>query len=468
MSTAPRSLAVRKDWGHDESGCTFLHVDMDAFFASLETARHPELVGRPVIVGGVEGNRGVVSTANYEARRYGVHSAQAMATARRLCPQGTFLPVDHHYYSHVSHEIFTEIVAKITDQIEQVSVDEAYINVAPALREWKSPRAIGEWIRQQVYQRFHITCSVGIGSNMLMAKLASTNAKPNGLLLVPQARNAEFVRLLDLRAINGVGPALEKRLSSWAVTTVAQIQEMSEAQVVRMVGSRQIGHWLWLACQGESERVLVTHAPEKSIGQEMTFPEDTNDLAKIRALLRNCCDHIARRLREKQLVARTVSVKIRFADLTYATRSQTSRVPIQNSVQMMQVADQLLPAALAAWKRGRSAVGPGASSEGTGVSGEGVTAAARAVAGVTRGEVSADAGRSAVSPTFVRLAGVSVSGLTEQSTTLYQPELDFDDTQENDETTLKKNNKLEKALDAVRAKYGSSAVRRGATSWRDE
>lgn len=468
MSTAPRSLAVRKDWGHDESGCTFLHVDMDAFFASLETARHPELVGRPVIVGGVEGNRGVVSTANYEARRYGVHSAQAMATARRLCPQGTFLPVDHHYYSHVSHEIFTEIVAKITDQIEQVSVDEAYINVAPALREWKSPRAIGEWIRQQVYQRFHITCSVGIGSNMLMAKLASTNAKPNGLLLVPKARNAEFVRLLDLRAINGVGPALEKRLSSWAVTSVAQIQDMGEAQVVRMVGSRQIGHWLWLACRGESERVLVTHAPEKSIGQEMTFPEDTNDLARIRALLRSCCDHIARRLREKQLVARTVSVKIRFADLTYATRSQTSRVPIQNSVQMMQVADQLLPAALAAWKRGRSAVGPGASSEGTGVSGEGVTAAARAVAGVTRGEVSADAGRSAVSPTFVRLAGVSVSGLTEQSTTLYQPELDFDDTQENNETALKKNNELEKALDAVRAKYGSSAVRRGATSWRDE
>lgn len=446
MSTAPRSQAVRKDWGHDESGCTFLHVDMDAFFASLETARHPELVGRPVIVGGVEGTRGVVSTANYEARRYGVHSAQAMATARRLCPQGAFLPVDHHYYSHVSHEIFTQIVAKITDQIEQVSVDEAYINVAPALREWKSPRAIGEWIRQQVYQRFHITCSVGIGSNMLMAKLASTNAKPNGLLLVPQARNAEFVRLLDLRAINGVGPALEKRLSSWAVTTVAQIQEMSEAQVVRMVGSRQIGHWLSLACQGESERVLVTHAPEKSIGQEMTFPEDTNDLAKIRALLRNCCDHIARRLREKQLVARTVSVKIRFADLTYATRSQTSRVPIQNSVQMMQIADQLLPAALAAWKRGRGVADVGAS----------------------RGEVSADAGRSAVSPTFVRLAGVSVSGLTEQSTTLYQPELDFDDTQENNETALKKNNELEKALDAVRAKYGSSVVRRGATSWRDE
>lgn len=461
MSTAPRSQAVRKDWGHDESGCTFLHVDMDAFFASLETARHPELVGRPVIVGGVEGTRGVVSTANYEARRYGVHSAQAMATARRLCPQGAFLPVDHHYYSHVSHEIFTQIVAKITDQIEQVSVDEAYINVAPALREWKSPRAIGEWIRQQVYQRFHITCSVGIGSNMLMAKLASTNAKPNGLLLVPQARNAEFVRLLDLRAINGVGPALEKRLSSWAVTTVAQIQEMSEAQVVRMVGSRQIGHWLWLACQGESERVLVTHAPEKSIGQEMTFPEDTNDLAKIRALLRNCCDHIARRLREKQLVARTVSVKIRFADLTYATRSQTSRVPIQNSVQMMQIADQLLPAALAAWKRGRGVAGEGAG--GGSASGEGV-----ASAGASRGEVSADAGRSAVSPTFVRLAGVSVSGLTEQSTTLYQPELDFDDTQENNETALKKNNELEKALDAVRARYGFSAVRRGATSWRDE
>lgn len=461
MSTAPRSQAVRKDWGHDESGCTFLHVDMDAFFASLETARHPELVGRPVIVGGVEGTRGVVSTANYEARRYGVHSAQAMSTARRLCPQGAFLPVDHHYYSHVSHEIFTQIVAKITDQIEQVSVDEAYINVAPALREWKSPRAIGEWIRQQVYQRFHITCSVGIGSNMLMAKLASTNAKPNGLLLVPQARNAEFVRLLDLRAINGVGPALEKRLSSWAVTTVAQIQEMSEAQVVRMVGSRQIGHWLWLACQGESERVLVTHAPEKSIGQEMTFPEDTNDLAKIRALLRNCCDHIARRLREKQLVGRTVSVKIRFADLTYATRSQTSRVPIQNSVQMMQIADQLLPAALAAWKRGRGMAGEGAG--GGSASGEGV-----ASAGASRGEVSADAGRSAVSPTFVRLAGVSVSGLTEQSTTLYQPELDFDGTQENNETALKKNNELEEALDAVRAKYGSSAVRRGATSWRDE
>ena len=172
MSTAPRIAAAKRDWGHDEVGCTVLHIDMDAFFASLEVARHPEYADKPVIIG--IGNRSVVSAANYEARKYGINSAMASSRARKLCPNGVFLPVDIHYYREMSRRIFTEVFSRVTDRIEQVSVDECYMDVSGALLRWKSPRAIGAWIRDQVARRDHITCSVGIAANKLVAKMAST------------------------------------------------------------------------------------------------------------------------------------------------------------------------------------------------------------------------------------------------------------------------------------------------------
>ena len=209
MSTAPRIEAAKRDWGHDETGCTILHIDMDAFFASLEIARHPEFRGKPVIVG--TGNRAVVSAASYEARKYGINSAMPAARAHQLCPNGIFLPVDHHYYSAVSHEIFHTVFREVTDRIEQVSVDECYMDVSGALLAWHSPTRIAQWLRAQVAERFGITCSVGIAGNKLVAKMASTNAKPNGMLLIPLDKHAQFVQLMPLRGIPGLGPAQEKR-----------------------------------------------------------------------------------------------------------------------------------------------------------------------------------------------------------------------------------------------------------------
>ena len=235
MSTAPRLAAAKRDWGHDETGCTVLHIDMDAFYASLEVARHPELKGKPVIIG--TGTRSVVSAASYEARRYGVNSAMASARARQLCPDGVFLPVDMHYYRMMSRRIVEEVFSQVTDRFEQVSVDEAYMDVSGALLAWQRPTRIGAWIRQEVASRFHVTCSVGVAANKLVAKMASTNAKPDGMLLIPVARHAEFVQMMPLRGIPGIGPSLERRLAEWGVKTVADLAKMSEQTLATAIGS---------------------------------------------------------------------------------------------------------------------------------------------------------------------------------------------------------------------------------------
>ena len=184
MSTAPRLAAAKRDWGHDETGCTVLHIDMDAFYASLEVARRPELKGKPVIIG--TGPRSVVSAASYEARRYGINSAMPAARAHQLCPDGVFLPVDMRYYRMMSSRIMHEVFLTVTDRFEQVSVDEGYMDVSGALLAWNRPSDIGAWVRRQVTERFHVTCSVGIACNKLVAKMASTNAKPDGMLLIPK------------------------------------------------------------------------------------------------------------------------------------------------------------------------------------------------------------------------------------------------------------------------------------------
>jgi DNA polymerase-4 len=450
MSWSPRSRAVRRNWGSDETGCTFLHVDMDAFFAAAEMARHPETKGKPVIVARPASERGVVATANYEARKYGVHSAMATATAQRLCPQAIWFPGDHAYYSQLSHQIFGGLVASITDQIEQVSVDEAYVDVRGALLRWGSPSAIGAYIRREVARRWHITCSVGIASNMMMAKLASTNAKPDGMLLVPRSRNADFVALLPLGALNGVGPALLARLKRYGISTVLQVRELSETELEHVTGSPATAHWLFLASRGESERKLVVKAPEKSIGAERTLMADTRSIPVIEDVVRRCADEVATRLRAHHVLARTVTLKLRYSDLSYVTRAQSVPVPTQDASQLYPVARHLL------WT----------------------------VCGVTSENEPARES--------IRLAGVTVSGLSDVATTAIQPLLDFDTDPQNGEETnkswgftgskgsrgskgsqgslgyqapqrdrLSAQHNAEKAIDSIRQRYGSSSVHLG-------
>ncbi|WEV42689.1 DNA polymerase IV [Bifidobacterium sp. ESL0682] len=345
MSTAPRNAAAKRDWGHDETGCTVLHIDMDAFYASLEIARHPELRGRPVIIGW-PGPRSVVSAANYEARKYGVNSAMPMVRAQQLCPGGAYVRVDMAYYRMMSKRIFDEVFRQVTDQIEQVSVDEGYMDVSGALLRWKSPSVIGAWIRAQVAQRFGITCSVGIAANKLVAKMASTNAKPDGMLLIPKAQHAQFVQMMPLRGIPGIGPSLEKRLNEWGVKTVADLAKMDETALLQATRSKITAHNLYLAARGEDERPIVTHAPEKSIGAEITFEQDTRNFEEVRELLHHCSNEVTHALRQKDLVARTVTVKLRFADMSYSTKAHTLERPIDTAAAMYPESVALLKAML--------------------------------------------------------------------------------------------------------------------------
>lgn len=430
MSTAPRIAAAKRDWGHDETGCTILHVDMDAFFASLEVARHPEYAGKPVIVG--IGNRSVVSAANYEARRYGVNSAMASSRARRLCPNGIFLPVDMRYYHEMSRRIFSEVLSRITDRIEQVSVDECYMDVSGALLRWKSPCAIAVWIREQVATRYHITCSVGIAANKLVAKMASTNAKPNGMLMIPAARHAEFVQMMPLRGIPGIGPALEKRLNAWGVDSVSDLAKMSAESLEQATGSSVAAHGLYMAARGLDDRPVAARAQEKSIGAERTFDEDTQDMRRVRSMLRWCCDDVAGTLRRRRLMACKIMVKLRFPDLSYATKGHTLDRPADAASVLYPQCVSLLLAMMGMPARSAGAV-------------------------------------SLARP--VRLAGVSASGLVDRNEAVIQPSLD-DVLEEDgkrrgrdaDDTLPTQSERLrgaEAALDEVRRKYGRSIASLG-------
>ncbi|PAU68485.1 DNA polymerase IV [Bifidobacterium criceti] len=423
MSTAPRIAAAKRDWGHDERGCTVLHIDMDAFFASLEIARHPELANRPVIVG--TGNRAVVSAANYEARTYGINSAMPASRAHQLCPNGVFLPVDHHYYSRVSREIFGGIFSQVTDRIEQVSVDECYMDVAGALLEWRSPTRIGAWLREQVRARYHITCSVGVASNKLVAKMASTNAKPDGLLLIPVARQAEFVQMMPLRGIPGIGPSLERRLNEHGVDSVRALAQIDLPLLETMTNSRATAQRLHDAARGLDSREIVTHTPEKSIGAEHTFEHDVTDAAEVCALLRRCCDDVASTLRRKGFVARTVTVKLRFPDLSVTTKSLTIEQPTDAASALLPVTFRLLRAMLG---------------------------------------IAADAAPTRL-PRAIRLAGMSVSSLAERTKTVVQPTIDdmlaesgVDGHTSSTQTRLRG---AEETLDAIRSRFGADSARLG-------
>ena len=422
MSTAPRLAAAKRDWGHDETGCTVLHIDMDAFYASLEVARRPQLRGLPVVIG--TGPRSVVSAANYEARKYGINSAMPSARARQLCPDAVFLPVDIRYYRQVSQSIMHTVFLTITDRFEQVSVDEGYMDVSGALLRWDKPSAIGAWIRQEVERRFHVTCSVGIAVNKLVAKIASTNAKPDGMLLIPQNRSAQFVQMMPLRSIPGIGPKLEQRLSAWGIASVADLSQLNVRQLTQATGSAANAQHLWMASRGLDDRTVTPTHVEKSIGSEETLPEDTTDQHIARRQLRESCNNVARSLRNRGFMARTVTVKLRFTDLSYRTRSRTLAQPADAASALYPACVTLLHAMLDR----------------------------------------PDDGTARPLPRPVRLIGVSVSGLSKTDATATQPSLDdlLEEHERADETTT--SNRLraaEAALDAVRSKYGSAAANLG-------
>jgi len=306
----------------DDDGCTVLHVDMDAFFASVELIHRPELRRLPVIVGG--GTRGVVLSATYEARRFGVHSAMPIGRARRLCPQAVVIRPDHHRYTDVSHGVM-EIFRSITPLVEPLSLDEAFLDVAGAVRRLGPPAVIGQLVRDRVADEQGITCSVGVAATKFVAKLASGRAKPDGLLVVPRAETVTFLHRLPVGALWGVGERTEEVLERLGLRTVSDLAHTPLDTLRRALGEHggQLHDLAW----GRDPRRVVPQQPEKSIGAEETFPRDVDDPQVVLRELLRLSERVAARMRATGTVGRTVVIKVRFADFTTITRSRTLRQP---------------------------------------------------------------------------------------------------------------------------------------------
>lgn len=301
-----------------------MHVDMDAFYASVEQRDHPQWRGLPVIVGSSE-RRGVVATASYEARAYGVHSAMAGSIARQRCPQGIFVRPRMHVYREVS-ALIHEVLYRYAPEIEPLSLDEAFLDISGMGTQFPTLKALGRSVQRDIYDAVGLSASVGIGGNKFLAKLASDLEKPHGLVIIPYEQAQEIIAPLPVRRLWGVGPKLEAELETLGYVTIADVAAADPDQLVRQIG--QQGKTLWELAHARDERPIVAHAPRKSIGEEETFAEDLHADADIRRYLLQASDTVARRLRQKGLVARTVTLKLRYGSYKTLTRSMTLADPI--------------------------------------------------------------------------------------------------------------------------------------------
>ena len=314
-----RPESFRSRAAADDTGCTLLHVDMDAFYASVELIDRPELHGLPVIVGG--GGRSVVLSATYEARRLGIHAAMPMGRARWLCPQAAVIAPDHRRYAEVSHDVM-EIFRSVTPLVEPLSLDEAFLDVAGAIRRLGSPATIGQMIRRRVAAELRIPCSVGVAATKFTAKLASGLAKPDGLLVVPRDETVVFLHRLPVGELWGVGEKTEETLRRLGLRTVSDLAHTPVETLRRALGDT-IGPNLHDLSWGRDPRPVVPERVEKSVGAEETFARDVDDPGTVRRELLRLAGRVAARLRAADLVGRTITVKIRFADFRTITRSRT-------------------------------------------------------------------------------------------------------------------------------------------------
>lgn len=319
----------------DDSGCQILHVDMDAFYASVELRRRPELKGKPMFVGGT-GSRGVVLSATYEARHFGVRSAMPVMRARRLCPQAVAVAPDFEEYADASRGVMA-VFRSITPLVEPLSLDEAFLDVSGARRRLGSPSAIAAYIRARITDEQDLTCSVGVAPNKFLAKLASTRSKPDGLLVVPADEVVAFLHPLPVNALWGVGERTEEVLLRLGLRTVGDIATTPVDTLKRALGPGVGGHLANLAW-GRDERIVVPHEPEKSVGAEETFSRDIDDPEKIHRELLRLAERTANRLRSQGVVGRTISIKIRFADFHTITRARTLADPTDVSAEIFATA----------------------------------------------------------------------------------------------------------------------------------
>jgi DNA polymerase IV len=317
---------------------SIMHVDMDAFFVSVELRARPDLRGRPVIVG-FPAERSVVLSASYEARRFGVKSAMPMAVAHRLCPQAVIIEPRHKLYYEVSGQLMG-IFGSITDLVEPLSVDEAFLDVGGAIRRLGPPSDIGQLIRRRVASELGITASVGIAASKFVAKIASTRCKPDGLLLIRPEQTVPYLHSLPVNALWGVGGKTAEVLARMGIRTVADVAATPVSSLKKVLGAT--GEHVHRLSWGIDSRTVTPVRVEKSIGAEETFASDTADDALLHRELLRLSHRTAERLRASGLVARTVALKLRYADFSTVTRSRTVHTPLDSAQLIYAVAIQLL------------------------------------------------------------------------------------------------------------------------------
>ncbi len=381
-----------------------LHVDMDAFYASVEVREQPGLAGRPVIVGGSPRGRGVVSAANYEARRFGIHSAMPTARAMRLCPHAVCLPGRMSLYASVSHQI-REIFNRYSPLVEPLSLDEAFLDVTDSQRLFGSAAEIANAIKQAISNELSLVASVGIAPNKFIAKIASDLDKPDGFVEVMPGEVQAFLDPLPVSRIWGVGKATGKELDRLGITTIAQLRQQSEAVLQDRFG--KFGNHLWRLANGMDDRPVVSDSEAKSISNETTFDSDISNRDTLRAWLMELTEQVCWRLRQQDLFGRTVQIKLRFADFSTITRSHTLPEATQQTKQVWQAVMALFDKAMQSESR------------------------------------------------RLRLVGVGVSGLSD---TAQRPQVQTDMFEQPKDT---RQTQLDEVADAIKSRFGSGGIRRG-------
>jgi DNA polymerase-4 len=381
-----------------------LHIDMDAFYASVEEREQPGLAGRPVIVGGSPRRRGVVSAANYTARRFGVHSAMPMARAVRLCPAAICLPVRMQLYAAVSQQI-REIFNRYTPLVEPLSLDEAFLDVTDSERLFGPAADIARAIKQAIHDELSLVASVGIAPNKFVAKIASDLDKPDGFVEVKANEVQSFLDPLPVNRVWGVGNATGKELERLGISTIQQLRQQSEPVLRDRFG--KFGSHLWRLANGVDERVVVSDSEAKSISNETTFDTDVSEVDLLRAWLMELTEQVCWRLRQHDLYGRTVHIKLRFADFSTITRSHTLPAATQQTSQVWQAVAELFDKAMA--REARS----------------------------------------------LRLVGVGVSGLNDKA---HRPQVQTDLFAQ---PTDARQTQLDEVADAIKSRFGSNGIRRG-------
>ncbi|MCP4707329.1 MAG: DNA polymerase IV [Planctomycetes bacterium] len=378
-----------------------IHVDMDAFYASVEVLDNPSLKGKPVIVGGSADSRGVVSAASYEARKFGVHSAMPSAQAARLCPAGIFLPVRMERYVELSKDIHN-IFESFTARVEPISIDEAFLDVTDCVRVYGSAREIGNRIKQEIFKQTQLTASIGIAPNKFLAKLGSDLEKPDGFVIITEQNKQAILDPLPVSKIWGVGKVSCRSLESNGIRTIYDLRQYPLDKLKIIMGNGAAG--LIRLAQGLDDREVETEYQAKSISSERTFAEDIADYDVLRSVLYEEVQHVAQRLRRKNLQSKTVTLKLRYGDFRTITRSQTLSAVTATTQFLWEAALQIFEK----WHK--------------------------------------------QSPGALRLIGFGVSGLTEKQA---QQKFLFTDPE------VEQQKKVDTAMDKIRKKFGSDSLKRG-------